>query len=87
MGGLVQSLASIATITSAVVHTSSFTSAPSTLRAGCPSPGPVPWSPGSFRIGSQMAAGEEPVLDIATNWLPHRHLSIRCTHPLVLTGV
>lgn len=36
MGGLVQSLASIATITSAVVHTSTFTSTPSTLRRAVP---------------------------------------------------
>lgn len=36
---------------------------------------------------ARVGASGEQVRDIATDWLPRRRLSSRCTHPRVLTGL
>ena len=55
---------------------------------GCRGPGPTPWTLECLWIGTQrVRLPREWVLCVATDWLPRRHLSNRCTRPLVPTDL
>ena len=75
------------------IHTHIHFTHTHTHREGCEGPGPTPWTSGMslewYPVGGSMAVWLPRgwVLCIATDWPPRRHLSNRCTRPLVLTDL
>lgn len=73
-------------------HSLTATHTPYTQRAGkALDPHPGHWNVSGLAAKGagpwQAALPGERVLCVATDWLPHRHLSNRCTRPLVLTSM
>lgn len=74
------------TATSAATHSHSYPHPFHTYTQGYKGPGPTPSTLECLWIGTQQARLPRGwVLCVATDWLPHRRLSNRCTRPLVLT--